>query len=173
MTEVVAGIAAVASAATLAGAAVWAKALLRYRGVPVSAPGEFSPQRYAALRRLCSNADLEFLRSLPSYRPETGKAFRANQRRIVRLYLKELTGDFRRLHAAARALAAEAPEEHADLVPVLMRQQVVFWVALARIEARLTLSHAGVEELNLNGLFDAVEAIRAATAVQSPAPAAI
>ena len=66
------------------------------------------------------------------------------QRRVVRVYLRETARDFRRLHAEARALVAESPEQYSDLVGVLMRQQVTFLRAMAGIEIRLALSAAGL-----------------------------
>jgi len=112
-----------------------------------AAAGEFSPARFDPMTRLLGDEDLEFLRQFSNCKPELAKQWERERRQIFRLYLREAATEFQRLHAAARLLAANAPEEHADLVGKLMRQQVTFWSTLAKIELRLALG-----ELPLGGL---------------------
>src|SRR5262249_19677529 len=110
--------------------------LLSYRAAQSESGDEcaFSPERYEPMVRLLADDDFEFLEKQPGYRPEIGAKLRRERREIFRLYLKELARDFQSLHAAARKLVAECPEQHAELVGLLMRQQVTFWKALAGIE---------------------------------------
>src|SRR5258708_34531219 len=61
----------------------------------------FSMQRYQPMAMLLTDDDLLFLAAQPGYRPKMGKNFRRERRRIFRMYLRELAGDFHRLHAAA------------------------------------------------------------------------
>ena len=116
------------------------------------------------MARLSSSEDLDFLRTWPEFRGEREAKFLREQRRICRLYLQEIAADFRRLHKAARALVAHAPEEHADLVGLLFHQQVVFWRALVVIEIRLMLGAAGVPQMNLGTLLGSVDDLRSALA---------
>ena len=46
------------------------------------------------------------------------------ERRIIRLYLKELAADFHRLHAKARVLVAESPEQYAGSGALLVQATV-------------------------------------------------
>lgn len=104
---------------------------------------EVDLSRYQSLSRLTSADDLEFLRSRPGYKRAAGTRFLRERRRILRLYLRELALDFSSLHAAARRLLLDAPEEHADLVAVLLRQRAAFYLRLSGIEVRLFLASFG------------------------------
>jgi len=132
---------------------------------------EHSMARYRPMARLLDSRDLEFLASRPGYRREMGTRLRDSRRRIFRMYLAELSADFQRLHAAARKIVADAPEEHAELIPMLVRQQLAFWRALAMIEVRLTLSWAGFGTIDAKGLLEIVEQLSRTVATVSPAPA--
>jgi hypothetical protein len=117
-------------------------------------PVEFSIARYEPMARLMSQDDLLFLQSQPGFRPEIGKKFTKDRRRIFRQYLEELARDFHRLHAEARAVVASLPAENASLVGALMRAKFRFWYEMAAIEARLSLQWAGVESLDVRGLLN-------------------
>ena len=126
-----------------------------------SAPaGGFTLERYEPLRRLLADDDLEFLRR-QRICPKIAHRWKRARVRIVRLYLCDLATDFRRLHAEARALAAESPEQYSDLVGVLMRQQVTFWRVMADAELRLTLSWLGLEGIDARRLVEAMGAMQA------------
>ena len=124
---------------------------------------EFSLARYHVMARLTSNEDFQFLAAQPGYRKPTGARLRRERRRIFRMYLRSLTLDFRALHAAARELVADAPEEHAELVGVLLRCQVVFWWRITLVELRL-LMPAALPQLDIGPLIQPMEAIRLRTA---------
>jgi hypothetical protein len=182
-----ASVAAVALAILSLGGVVW----MRLRGYgraagkgeddPSAAQGfapaaGFTLERYEPLRRLLADDDLEFLRR-QRICPKIAARWKRARVRIVRLYLSDLTADFRRLHAEARALAAESPEQYSELVGVLMRQQVTFWRVMADAELRLTLSWLGLEGLgperiDARRLVDAIGAMQAEIArTIAPVPA--
>jgi hypothetical protein len=170
-----------AAAAALTCGVMLGRALLRYRNTPVDAPfhagdgREFAPERYHVIARLLSDADLRYLEALPGYRKELGARFRRERRRIARIYLGELAADFRKLHSRARKMVAEAPEEHAELVGVLLSLQMRFWRGLAVAEARMVLSPLGLPSVDVRGLMESVEALRLALAraTAGPAPLAV
>jgi hypothetical protein len=175
---------AVSGAAALGMGSLVTHRLLRYRtGAAQETLGEVSPEtapqttpestldRYRPMARLLDSEDLRFLASRPGYRREVGARLRDSRRRVFRMYLAELSADFHRLHAAARRMAAEAPEQHADLIPLLMRQQIAFWRALVGIEVRLALSWAGLAPADARGLLDIVEQLQRTLAVAAPASA--
>jgi hypothetical protein len=130
----------------------------RWDPEPDQAEG-FSLGRYEPMVRLLSEDDLVFLAAQPGYRPEIGAKLRRERRRIFRLYLQDLAQDFHRLHAEARTMVADAQKEHAELVGVLIRQQVAFWRAMLAIEMRL-LTDVGLGKLDVRGLVESIEAMR-------------
>lgn len=123
--------------------------------------GEFSLVRYEPMAHLLSEADLEFVKAQPGYRPEMGRAFRRNRRRIFRLYLRDLAADFRRLHARARAIVASLPSEHAAMVGSLIRLECRFWYEMAAVELRLFFDWTGVPAVNVRALVNAVASMQA------------
>lgn len=127
MTELLALGAITLAAFCIAGIGFWSWMRLSPRR------GRADDSRNEPMTRLIENADLQIV----------GRRDRT-QRRVVRVYLRETARDFRRLHAEARALVAESPEQYSDLVGVLMRQQVTFLRAMAGVEIRLALSAAGL-----------------------------
>ena len=167
---------AVSGAAALGMGSMVGRRLLRYRnpktGQDAGDSVQTSLDRFRPMARLLNPEDLRFLASRPGYRPEMGARLRDSRRRIFRMYLAEISSEFQRLHAAARRMAAEAPEQHADLVPLLLRQQVVFWRSLAVIEVRLALSWAGLAPADASALLEIVEQLQRALAagalVQAP-----
>jgi hypothetical protein len=112
------------------------------------------------MARLLSDHDLDFLKAQPGFRPEIGKKFRRERRRIFRLYLQELARDFHRLHAHARAVVASLPAEHSALVGVLLRGQLRFWYEIASLEMRLTFSEVGAS-VDARALVEAIGAMHA------------
>jgi tryptophan 2,3-dioxygenase len=120
----------------------------------------FSISRYQPMEHLLSEEDFAFLASQPGYEPEIGARWQRERRRIFRLYLDELKRDFRRLHAEARVMAANADAESAEMVGILMRQQVTFWRAMAGLELRLALRAAGIGKVDVRPLIELLEAMR-------------
>lgn len=120
----------------------------------------FSMERYDPLTRLLANSDLAFV-TQKSGCPEIAARWSSARRRIIRLYLKDLAVDFRRLHADARALVAESPAQNAELVNVLMKQQLVFWREMAGVELWLTASWLGLGRGSAGRLVAAIAAMQA------------
>jgi len=108
------------------------------------------------MARLMSDEDLRFLKAQPGFRPEMGRKFSRDRRRVFRLYLQELARDFHRLHAHARVVVASLPAEDAPLVGMLIRQQLRFWYEIGAIELRLSLDLVGTRSLDARGLVDAL-----------------
>ena len=120
----------------------------------------FSISRYQPMEHLLSEEDFAFLESQPGYEPRIGARWKRERRRIFRLYLGELKRDFRQLHAENRVMAANAGAESAELVGILMRQQVAFWRAVAGLELRLALRAAGIGRVDVRPLLQLIEAMR-------------
>jgi N-glycosylase/DNA lyase len=162
----------VGAAALTASLALLVARLLSYRLASAGdASGEFSMERYEPMLRMMDRQDAEFLARQPGA-VESGSMnrLRRRRRRIFRLYLRELAGDFQRMHAQAREIAAGAPEQRADVVVKLVRQQIEFWAAMAVVETQLALDFLGLGRVNPQRLVKAAEALRAS--LQAAAPAA-
>jgi hypothetical protein len=131
----------------------------------------FSLERYEPLTRLLANSDLAFVRQ-QSGCPEIAARWNHARRRIIRMYLKDLAADFRRLHADARALVAESPEQNSELVNVLMKQQLVFWREMFGVELWLMASWLGIGRGSAGRLVEAIAAMQAEIArTMTPTPA--
>ncbi len=181
MLRWITAVSAVAGSGALGFGALVMRRLLRYRELPPDANSRLDTpaiipdvalDRYRPMARLLRDEDLRFLESRPGYRPEMGAQLRRSHRRIFRLYLAELSADFRQLHAAARRIVADAPEQHSAMVGMLMRQQLVFWRALASIELRLALDWAGLGAADAQRLIHTVEQLQRALVSMHPAPLA-
>ena len=115
-------------------------------------------QRYEPMTRLLAAEDLQFLRKHAC--GKIAAQWDRSRRRVFRQYLRDLAIDFHRLHAHARALVAESPEQYSDLVGVLMRQQMTFLRAMAAVEVRLALHAAGMGTVDVRGLIGVIDAMR-------------
>jgi hypothetical protein len=152
------------------GCVVWAR-LSGYGRVPATDEPGMRMDRYEPLTRLLADDDLEFLRGLRGC-PTIAAEWKRARVRIVRLYLSDLAADFRCLHAKARALVAESPEQYSDLVGVLMRQQITFWRVMAEAELRLIFRWLDLERLDARRLVEAIATMEAEIGrASAPAPA--
>jgi hypothetical protein len=154
------------SVAGLAGALIWMRKAPggRRRESGANAPHGGSFERYEVMERLLSSREMEFLASQPGL-PESVKqerlgAWKRESLTIFRLYLGELTQDFKALHAQARRLVAESRMEVPDLASVLVRQQVAFFRARMGLEYRLVLFSMGIGSVDVAPLLQMVEAMR-------------
>ncbi len=133
---------------------------------------KYDPNRYQPMLRLLAPEDFDFLASQPGFRPEIARKLRNQRRRVLRMYLRSLSKDFAMLHARARRIMTAAPEEHHELVGVLMRQRVTFWRARCVVEMRLALDWLHLGTVDVRPLLGALEQMRAELRLPAPTPAA-
>jgi hypothetical protein len=137
---------------------------------------EFTPVKYAPMKRLLDPAEVAFLAEQPGTTSADLQDFKTARRRIFRSYLRELSGDFMALHSEARKLVAASPNRDPDLVEMVLRQQALFWITVARLEIQLGLDAVGLGSVDPRRLLDTVEALHIAmaraTAVPGPVPVA-
>jgi hypothetical protein len=122
---------------------------------------------------LLRESDFEFLAAQPGYRREIGSKLRRHRKRIFRLGLGELAQEFHRIHAQARDAVANSGEQYASqyapLVGLLIRQELTFWRAMARIELSLVLPGFAVRRFAdwrhaaLAGLVSSINTMRIET----------
>jgi len=158
---IVGWLAVAGSLAVLAGGLFWLRIGRRASATEAAdASWEFSLENYRGMERLFAEEDLVFLQAQKGYRPEMGARWKRERHRTFRFYLAELKLDFRRLHAQARSLTAHSDADSADLVGVLMHQEVLFLRALAGLEFRLALQRAGIGQVDIAPLVGLMEAMR-------------
>lgn len=172
----------IATAVTLllAGVVILSVAILldrlaQYRR-ELAGESDFNPSRYAPMGRLLDPSEVAFLAAQPGTTAQELREFRTSRRRIFRMYLRDLTRDFMALHAEARELVAASPDRNPELVEMLLRQQVQFWMSVAGLEASLALDAVGLGSVDPRRLLETVEslhiAVVRATSVPGPVPVA-
>jgi hypothetical protein len=120
----------------------------------------FSVARYRPMLRLLDDADYKYLSSQPGYSAKFVSRLRAERRAIFRAYLRDLVHDFHKLHMAARMVLVYAPQDRSDLAMMLVRQRLVFTMAILAIECRLLLHIAGIGVVDVRNVVAAVENMR-------------
>jgi hypothetical protein len=119
----------------------------------------FSAARYRPMLRLLAEDDYEFLTALGSDRSVV-RRLRSERRRIFRMYLRNLSRDFARLHRAARVLALES-EQGSEVAERLIRMRVQFTVAVMAVQFRLTMHALGIGTVDVRNLIQALEGMGA------------
>ena len=126
------------------------------------------PGRYRPMLRLLSDSDLAFLAANPSLR----KSVKAQRCQLFRGYLRCLTRDYGTLLAGLRHAMVQSGVDRPDLAQALVRNRLVFTMALCKAEIRLTLFAAGIGKVDISGLVAALDALRAQAGALQTAPVA-
>lgn len=142
------------------------------RGVDPDWIWKFSIETYRPMERLLSEDDIRFLRRQPGYVPGMERALRAQRRRIFRAYLRDLGRDFNRLHLTLRLLVLQSTEDHPELAKALVKQKLIFFTALTAVHLRLQLRAWGIGSVDVRGLVEMLEQLRAELQRLMPLPVA-
>jgi hypothetical protein len=134
---------------------------------------KFSINRYRPMQRLLSEADSDFLLQECGYDKRVMRAVLAQRRRLFRVYLRNLNRDFGRLHYAARLLLLDSPVDRPELAQQLVQMRVAFFWAVLGVHYRLVLHAAGIGNVDVRGLLNAVEGLRVHCDVLVPMRAAV
>ena len=124
--------------------------------------------RYRPMLRLLSDADLDFAATNPVLRSK----IRARRRELLRGYLRCLAGDYATLLGAVRRIMLESGVDRPDLAKAIAKNRMLFAFALCRIEFHLHLHALGVGKVDVSGLVAALNALRDAVNVMTPATGA-
>jgi hypothetical protein len=119
--------------------------------------------RYRPMLRLLSKEDLAFLPADCKLQ----RALRAKRRELFRGYLRCLTRDYAHLLAGVREAMVHAGMERPDLAKALVKNRVLFAIAICKVEFRLALHAAGSDSVEVSGLVDAFEVLRGQVRVLS------
>lgn len=124
--------------------------------------------RYKPMLRLLSDADLGFAATNPKLRSR----IRSQRREVFRGYLRCLTKDYARLLSEIRGMMVESGVDRPDLAKALARNRVLFALSLCRIELHLQLHALGIGKVDVSGLVEALNSLRGAVSVMTPATGA-
>jgi len=124
--------------------------------------------RYRPMLRLLSPEDLELADGSPKLRQQ----FSMRRRAIFRGYLRCLTRDYALLLAGIRRTMVESGADRPDLTKALAKNRLMFALALCRIEVSLRLHALGIGKVDVSGLVEALDALRGAVTVMTPASVA-
>jgi hypothetical protein len=158
---------------TVIAAAALAFYQLRRRAVPATAnwDGEFDVGRYRPMQRLITGEDVSYLYTAGVARRDL-KQFQKQRRRLFERYLRNLESDFARLHASARTLLVDAPEDRPELAAAIIRQHLAFQRTVWMIRLGLHVPGFTGAAARVGQLLDLAESMgSSARDVQSLAPA--
>jgi len=123
---------------------------------------------YKPMLRLFSSEDLE----LVSSNKVLAKQLKQQRTQIFRGYLRSLTRDYGRLLAGIRVAMLQSGVDRPDLASALVKNQLLFALAVCRIEYRLWLQNAGLGTVDVSALVNAIDTLRSQVSVMNPALAA-
>jgi len=121
--------------------------------------------RYQPMLRLLSDDDLRFVAG----NKVLAKKLRGERKDIFRGYLRCLTKDYGRLLAGVRLAMVNSGVDRPDLAKALIKNKILFALALCRIEMRLSLYSLGLGRVDVSGLVEAMDALRGQVAFLAPA----
>lgn len=116
---------------------------------------EISAHQYRAVLRLSTDEDLDFAWLNTAAQREA----RAQRRQVFRNYLRRLSLDYGRLLAGMRRVMVQSGVDRPDLAKALLRNRVLFAIALCRIDVRLGLHVLGIDGLDASKLVEAFDVL--------------
>jgi hypothetical protein len=122
-------------------------------------------ERYRPMLRLLSADDLKFA----AHNPALHSKLAARRRELFRGYIRCLTKDYARLLGSIRRLMVESGVDRPDLARALAKNRLAFALALCRIEVHLRLHALGLSNVDVSGLVEALDGLRATVNVMTTA----
>jgi hypothetical protein len=124
-----------------------------------------SAERYRPMLRLLSDEDLNFVAANNALH----RTLKSGRRKLFRSYLRCLTRDYGCLLAGIRSAMAGSGVDRPDLARALAKNRALFALAVYKVEVRLALHSLGVGKVDISGLVEAFEGLRAQVTVLSAA----
>jgi hypothetical protein len=124
-----------------------------------------SAERYRPMLRLLSDEDLNFVAANNALL----RTLKSRRRELFRSYLRCLTRDYGYLLAGIRSAMAGSAADRPDLARALAKNRALFALAVYKVEFRLALHSLGVGKVDISGLVEAFEGLRAQVTVLSAA----
>jgi hypothetical protein len=129
-----------------------------------SVPAEILSQdcltaRYRPMFRLLDESDCGFVASgFPGN--SNLRRFRAERRKLFRVYLRNLGDDHARIVGAIRNLLVDSKLDRPDLAKALYQCQLMFALAMVSVEFKLQLHALGIGTVDVRSLVAAVEGLQ-------------
>ncbi len=127
-----------------------------------------SADRYRPMLRLLSDEDLGFIAANKALH----RTLKSRRRTLFRSYLRCLTRDYSCLLAGIRSAMAGSSVDRPDLARALAKNRALFALAVYKVEVRLAMHTLGVGNVDISGLVEAFEGLRAQVNVLSAVGAA-
>jgi hypothetical protein len=96
------------------------------------------------------------------------RTLRTDRQRVFRSYLRSLRRDFNELYRAAKISVLSSDVDQISLVQAIVRQRLVFYVALGSVELRLCMYGLGIGKVDVRPVLDGLEAMRNAVRILQP-----
>ena len=125
--------------------------------------------RYRPMMRLLSEEDFAPLQR----NKQLLRRLRAERTAIFRGYLRCLARDYGSLLAGLRMAAVQSSVYRPDLVRAILRNRMLFAALLCRLDMMLFLHRAGIRGIDVTGLVETLDALRAQTAIAVAVPSAL
>jgi hypothetical protein len=144
--------------------------LSKLSALRVSSPSSFARAgRYRPMLRLLSEDDF-----VPVLRnKQLLRRLRAERTAIFRGYLRCLARDYGGLLAGLRMAAVQSSVDRPDLARAILRNRMLFASLLCRLDMMLFLHCAGIRGIDVTGLVETLDALRAQTAIAAATPSAL
>ena len=125
-------------------------------------------QFYAPMTRLFASRDVEFLHEQGGYSRKMDRRLRLQRRKVLRLYLGQIRGDFRALETYCRRLARST--RNWELSSLAHRQLVVFYGLFFALHVRCLFGSFGYVRVDTRDLVSSLRNLQQGvrSAVESP-----
>lgn len=130
---------------------------------------ELSPAgRYHPMLRLLAADDF----ALSASNPILARDLKTRRISLFRRYLRCLTRDYGRALEGIRLVMVQSGVDRPDLARALVKNRVLFALAICRIEIRLVLFSFGIGRIDVSGVVEAFDRLREHTAALTAVPVA-
>jgi hypothetical protein len=119
----------------------------------------YSIDSYRPIQRLLDESDYRFLESQPGYSPAIARELRSERKKICRIYLRQLRGDFQSLVRLGKLMMVQAAADRADLGSALWHLTLAFYWNLALVHASLALPGFARGADRVTGLLGSMESM--------------
>jgi hypothetical protein len=117
----------------------------------------FSAALYYPMEGLLSNEDFAFLSRQPGFDISIYRKLRRDRLRIFRQYFLRLIRDFNRLHSIARALLAQTPQDHSELMMKMILLKARFSLSVLYVEMNYWWCFVRFRPLVVRALISSLE----------------
>ena len=129
----------------------------------------FDRNEYRPMLRLLREDDYSFLEAQPGYSPEISKRLRKERAGVLRMYLRQLAGDFHRLTRIASLMLIHSSVDRPEMALEIWRARVTFYGAMFRAHLLLNLGGLPAGRFRAADLLGPLDALFQAISPLSPA----